>query len=271
MSNQNEYSNYIDSIFQNADANGLILSSELQEGEIEIIYDFINKMYAYLTDEINQPHFLEYDDGTFTKATEIETRNYYNKQIEAILKDKEIIEEWYNNNNKYIPGTAEAIKHNKMKDESLKKAITKIKKRKEKEAKTGFPMLRKKDAFAILKKYESEDYSPTTAEKNNIIKHPNFKKYTNKYTKNWKAPFPNAVKILIEKGRISLKDFYSLCQGPNSDFFRNHFVESFKYECTNRKGRFYENKKLRDLVVEPQRIQGTTDTEPVFLLYKKPL
>lgn len=267
MSNQKEYSNYIDSIFQISDDDGLILSSELLEGEIDIIYDFIDKMYEYLKDVINHQHTLEYADGKSEEVSENEIRKYYNKRIGAILKDKELVEQWYKNNNIYIPGTDEANKHNEM----HKKVLTKFKKRKEIEAKTGFPMLRKKDAFAILKKYESEDYKPTATEMNDIIKHPNFKKYTTQYTKNWKAQYPNVVQYLKEKGSISLKGFYSLCQCPNSVFFRKHFLESFKYECTNPRGKFYENKKLRDLVVKTRRIQGTTDTEPVFLLYKKPL
>ncbi len=266
MSIQNDYSSYIENIFQKSDDYGLILSRELYKSEIDIIYDFINTIYKYLTDYINQPNTLEYDNGTSEEISEIETRELYNKRIDAILRDKELVEQWYKSNNIYVPGTAEARKHDKIMDDMRKKVLTKFKKRKEIEAKTGFPMLRKKDAFAILTKYENKDYRPTTAEKNNIIKHRNFKKYTTQYTKNWKVQYPNAVKILKEKGRISLKDFYSLCQCPNSDFFRKHLVESFKYECTNPRGRFYENKKFRDIKPLKRRNEETDEFELVFII-----
>lgn len=266
MSNQKEYSSYLESIFQKSDDDGLILSSELKEIEIDIIYGFINKIYGYFKNAINQQHILEYEDGTTDEASEIETRKYYDKRIDAILRDKEIVEQWYKKNNIHIPGTTEAIKHNKMMDEMWEKVDAEVEKCKEKEAKTGVPILHKNDAFRILEKYEHEDYKPTTAEKNDIIKHPNFKKYTTQYTKNWKVQYPNVVKILIEKGSVSLKDFHSLCPCPNSDFFRTHLIESFKYECTNRKGRFYDNKKLRTLKVRKRRINGPNETEQVFII-----
>ncbi len=262
MSNQKEYSNYIDSIFQISDDDGLILSSELLEGEIEIIYDFIDKMYEYLKDVINHRHTLEYADGKSEEVSENEIRKYYNKRIDALLRDKELIEQWYKNNNIYIPGTDEANKHYEMQN----KVLTKFKKRKEIEAKTGFPMLRKKDAFAILKKYENKDYRPTTAEKINIIKHRNFKKYTSRYTESNRSQFPKVINKLINEKVLSLEEFYLMCDCPKSKFFRDFFVESFKYECTNPRGKFYENKKFSDIKPLKRRNEETGKFELVFII-----
>jgi len=265
MSNQIEYSSYIDGIFQKSDDKGLILSSELQESEIDIIYDFINKMYKYFTTVINHPHTIDYANGTSKEASEIYTREYYNKLIKAILYDREIVQEWYHNNNLYIPGTAEAIKHNKKMYEFHKKVSTKFEMRKEKEAKTGVPILRKNDAFTLLKKLESEEY--VTTKTDDIIKHhPNFKKYTSLYTKSKRTHFNVVIQKLNKEKVLPLEEFYSICDCPKSKFFKDNLIESIKYACTNPRGIFYENPKFRTLKLVERRINDTNEKELVFTI-----
>jgi hypothetical protein len=107
-------------------------------------------------------------------------------------------------------------------------------------------ILRKENAFKLLRRLESTNYMITENDKW-IMNHKSFKIYRSEHVKKLVGgSFFRALRNLLENGRLSYDDFNDITK-PASNWYRQKFIDSFFYHCTNPKGQFYnycQGKKL---------------------------
>lgn len=266
MSNKNEYSSYIESIFQKSENGEVLISDEITESELEILYKYLNKIKDCIEAYIKQPLLINEwakDQNISYNISEDEIREAYNRRIKLVLADLILIDQWYQQNEIPIPGTQESIDRKKNRKRIFKIAIKKLAKKRAKREKQKYPPMSQTVSFDLLKKLEDQNYTRTDDDEI-IIKHQNFNTHRVRYTKSRRDKYKMVIERLIGENRLLLKEFYSLIDCPNSDYYRKHFKESFLYECTNPKGKYFENIKLRTLKLNEIRKEGSTEKEFVF-------
>ena len=100
-------------------------------------------------------------------------------------------------------------------------------------------ILKKQAAITLLRNLENNDYNLTDNDRL-IISHNSFKIYRSKHVKKLvDGSFFRVIRDLLNNGRLTYEDFNEITK-PTSNWYRQKFIDSFYYHCTNPKGRFYE-------------------------------
>ena len=97
-------------------------------------------------------------------------------------------------------------------------------------------------SFTLLRNLEENKYKPTKADQE-LMNHSVFKKYRSEHVKKLvDGSFFRAARALLENGWLTYEDFEEITK-PVSNWYRQQFINSFNYHCTNPKGQFYEKCK----------------------------
>lgn len=102
--------------------------------------------------------------------------------------------------------------------------------------------LKSKDAFALLKNLEKENYV-TTPEEVKIMDHPSFKRYRSEHIKRLVKDTFNSVFAELEKQtKMTHEKFFAITRPP-AKWYKIRFIESFSFHCTNPQGVYFEKCK----------------------------
>ena len=107
--------------------------------------------------------------------------------------------------------------------------------------------MKKQEAITLLRNLENNKYKLTEND-NRIINHSSFKIYRSEHVKKLvDGSFFRVIRDLLDNGRLTYEDFSEITK-PTSNWYRQKFIESFFYHCTNPKGQFYEKCKGKKLI-----------------------
>lgn len=266
MSIQNDYSSYIESIFQKSENGEVLISDEITESELEILYKYLNKIKDCIEAYIKQPLLINEwakDQNISYNISEDEIREAYNRRIKLVLADLILIDEWYKENEIPIPGSQESTDRKKNRKRIFKIAIKKQAKKRAKREKQKYPPMRQTVSFDLLKKLEDQSYVRTD-EDEKTIKHQNFKPHRTRYTKSKRDNYKLVTERLIKENFLSLKEFYGIIDCQDSDYYREFYKNSFLYECTV--GKFHKIGNIKNVILIEMRIAGPTEKEWVFFI-----
>ena len=102
-------------------------------------------------------------------------------------------------------------------------------------------------SFTLLRNLENNYYKPTK-EDLELMEHSSFKKYRGEHVKKLvDGSFFRAVRDLLNNGWLTYENFNEITK-PVSNWYRQKFIDSFYYHCTNPKGQFYEQCKDKKLI-----------------------
>ena len=100
----------------------------------------------------------------------------------------------------------------------------------------------KEKSFTLLRNLERNDYKLTNSDQE-LMNHKSFNRYRSEHVKKLvNGSFFRAVRDLLENGWLTYEDFEEITK-PVSHWYRQQFINSFNYHCTDPKGQFYEQCK----------------------------
>jgi len=121
-------------------------------------------------------------------------------------------------------------------------------------------ILKKQEAITLLRNLEKNDYKLTDNDRK-IISHNSFKIHRSEHVKKLvDGSFFRAIRDLLNNGRLTYEDFNEITK-PTSNWYRQKFIDSFYYHCTNPKGQFYEQCQGKKLIKSINIINDSGELE----------
>ena len=116
----------------------------------------------------------------------------------------------------------------------------------------------KDKAFRLLRNLEDDNYIISESDKI-LMNHEYFKVFRNNHVKKLvDRSFFRALRGLLDNKVLSYDDFSTITK-PSSNWYRQKFIESFYYHCSNPAGQFYDLCKgksvKKDIVTENSNSQ----------------